>query len=294
MTEPPDRARLSRDFAWIGLAYALAIALGCAAAWLLRDRGPFVAVGVADVVGTVVVFAVSRAFDNSSVYDIYWSVAPMAIASGLYLFPAPGVSPVRRTLVLALVLGWGARLTWNWIRGWTGMKHEDWRYVDLREQTKGMYWVASFFGLHLFPTLITFLGGLAMLPAMTYGRDPLSILDFVAIAVTAGGAVLEATADEQLRRFRLANPRPGRIFADGVWSWCRHPNYLGEMLFWWGLFLFGFAADVKAWWMIVGPLSVTGLIAGISVRMIDRRSLARRPGYAEHMKRLPAFLPKIF
>ena len=108
-----------------------------------------------------------------------------------------------------------------------------------------------------------------------------------------GGALLEATADAQLRKFRLNDHTPGQIFADGLWSLCRHPNYLGEMLFWWGLFLFGFAADVSAWWMLVGPLSVTGLIAGISVRMIDQRSLARRPGYAEHMERIPAFFPRI-
>jgi steroid 5-alpha reductase family enzyme len=66
------------------------------------------------------------------------------------------------------------------------------------------------------------------------------------------------------------------------------------MLFWWGLCLFGIAADGGAWWTLFGPLSVTALIAGISVRMIDQRSVARRPGYAEHMKNVPAFIPRFF
>lgn len=295
MDEPRSESARRRDLAWVAFAYVVAIAAGGVTAWLLRARAPWIAVLAADVVGTVVIFGFSRAFDNSSLYDAYWSVAPMAIAGGLFAFGhEPGVSHVRRTLVLVLVMAWGARLTWNWVRGWTGMGHEDWRYVDLRKQTGSLYWPASFFGLHLFPTVVTYLGGLAMFPAMIYGKDRLSIVDFAALFVMGGGALLEATADAQLRKFRLSNTTPGRIMADGLWSLCRHPNYLGEMLFWWGLFLFGFAADATSWRFVVGPLAVTGLIAGVSVRMIDKRSVERRPDYAAHMKRLPAFLPRIW
>ncbi len=278
----------------MGFAYVVAIAAGGAVAWALRGKPLWLSIAAADFAGTVVIFGFSRALDNSSVYDAYWSIAPMAIATGLFFFTGPvGGSSARRFLVLLLVLGWGARLTWNWIRSWTGLDHEDWRYVDLRQKTGSLYWLASFFGLHLFPTVITYLGGLAMFPSLSTGRDPLSIVDGAAVVIMGGGALLEATADAQLRKFRLQNRSPGQIFAEGLWSLCRHPNYLGEMLFWWGLFLFGFAADASSWWMVVGPLGVTGLIAGISVRMIDQRSLARRPGYAEHMKRIPAFFPRI-
>ena len=289
----PERAARVRGLVWVGLAYVIATAAGGEIAWLLRGQPLWLDLLAADLAATVVIFGFSRVFDNSSVYDIFWSIAPMVIATGLYFFAMkPGVPHARSTLVLALVLAWGARLTWNWIRTWSGLHHEDWRYVDMRRTTGSLYWVASFFGLHLFPTAITYLGGLALLPAIAYGRDRLSIIDIAAAAVTAGGILLEGTADEQLRKFR-AKGSGGRIMADGLWSLCRHPNYLGEMLFWWGLFLFGFAADASAWWAIVGPISVTGLIAGISVRMIDKRSVERRPGYAEHMRRLRAFIPRI-
>ena len=39
---------------------------------------------------------------------------------------------------------WAVRLTWNWARGWTGLGHEDWRYVDIRSATGALYWPASF------------------------------------------------------------------------------------------------------------------------------------------------------
>ena len=49
----------------------------------------------------------------------------------------------RQALVLALVLAWGVRLTANWLRGWRGLGHEDWRYVQMRGQTGGAYWLGS-------------------------------------------------------------------------------------------------------------------------------------------------------
>jgi steroid 5-alpha reductase family enzyme len=77
-----------------------------------------------------------------------------------------------------------------------------------------------------------------------------------------------------------------------LWARCRHPNYLGEISFWWGLYLFGLAGDRHAWaWTLVGPLWITIMFATISIPLIDRRSLARRPGYAEHIRRIPALLP---
>ena len=117
-----------------------------------------------------------------------------------------------------------------------------------------------------------------------FGHTPLGILDGAALVVTAGAIILETVADEQLRAFRLAPATPGRILDTGVWSLCRHPNYLGELTFWWGLYLFGLAADPSWWWAFVGPLAITLMFARVSVRLIDKRSLARRPGYGEHIE----------
>ena len=295
MADEADSAARAKGFLLIIVAYLVAAVVGCLATWALRHQSLVLAVAVGDVAATVAMFGFSLAFNNSSFYDIYWSIAPMLIATGLFRFaPHDDLSTPRRVIVLALVLIWGARLTWNWIRSWGGLHHEDWRYVDLRKKTGNRYWLASFFGLHLLPTVVTFLGGLAMFPVFASGVQSFNLIDGVATVLTVSAIALEGTADEQLRRFRKTNRVAGKIMDEGLWSLCRHPNYLGEMLFWWGLALFGIAADSGAWWTILGPISVTGLIAGISVRMIDERSKERRPGYAEHMKNVPAFIPRAF
>jgi steroid 5-alpha reductase family enzyme len=63
------------------------------------------------------------------------------------------------------------------------------------------------------------------------------------------------------------------------------------MSFWWGLFLFGFSANTSYWWTIIGPISMTVMFHLASIPMLDQRSLQRRPGYAEHMRRVNAVLP---
>ena len=246
----------------------------------------------ADVAATLAVFAFSVAFRNSSFYDAYWSVAPIAIASyWLVSARSIGVDPTRQTLVLALVTAWGVRLTWNWARGWSGLGHEDWRYVDLQQKTGGAYWMVSFGGIHMMPTLLVFAGCLALYPSLSVGVRPFAPLDVLAAGVTGLAIWTEATADKQLLRFRRSKPGPGALLSTGLWSWSRHPNYLGEMGFWWGLWLFGVAADPGWWWTVIGPVSITVLFRFISLPMIENRMLERRPDFKAHQQRVSMVIP---
>jgi steroid 5-alpha reductase family enzyme len=240
---------------------------------------------VADIAGTLAIFAWSFAFRNSSFYDAYWSLAPLPIA--LYWTAAgSGAVGARQALVLALIAAWGARLTWNWARGWQGLAHEDWRYVDLRRKTGRAYWLVSFFGLHLIPTFWVFGGLLPVYAAVGVPGRPLGLLDLLAGLVAAGAIALEVAADEQLRRYRLSDPPPGEFLRTGLWAWSRHPNYLGEMGFWWGLWLFGLAAAPALWWALAGPVAITLMFRCVSLPMIEARMRERRPAWAEWAQRV--------
>lgn len=281
--------------AWVALAYLLALLAALFIHGRLSGQPAPVAIGAADLVATLVVFGFSMAFDNSSFYDPYWSVTPPLIALALICcHAAPEVPLSRQVPVIGVVTIWGVRLTWNWVRGWQGLGHEDFRYVDLREKTGRAYPLVSLFGLHLMPTVTVFLVCLPLLPVLARYNEahPLRVLDSLALSVAAGGVALETVADEQLRAFRRAGS-PGGILASGVWAYCRHPNYLGELGFWWGIYLLGLVADPGWWWTIVGPGWLTCLFVFFSVPLMDRRSLARRPGYAEHMARVPALVPRL-
>ena len=281
-----------RSFAIVGAAYAAALFAAIATGAVLGSDSPVLTVFAADLVATLVIFGSSVWLANSSMYDAYWSAAPPLIA--LYwasALPGSQADPGRQALVLVLVFAWGIRLTWNWARGWPGLHHEDWRYRQLRENEIAPYWLVSLTGIHYFPTLQVFLACLPLYAALAIGSAPLGPLDLIAAIVTAGAIALEAAADEQLRRFSLT-AREGEICERGLWAWMRHPNYLGEILFWWGLWLFGVAAAPGWYWSVIGPLAITAMFLWVSIPMLERRNLARRPGYAEVMKRVPALLPR--
>jgi steroid 5-alpha reductase family enzyme len=157
----------------------------------------------------------------------------------------------------------------------------------MRKLTGTAYWWASAFGLHLFPTVIMFLGTVPAYSAFTAAKG-FGPLDVLAALVTLGAIALETLADEQLRQFRT---RPSAAVCNvGVWRYSRHPNYFGEIAFWVGLWLFGVAAGAPLW-TVIGPLAMVGLFNFASIPLMERHLLGRRAGYPEHMKRTSKLLP---
>lgn len=255
----------------------------------LRDLHPLVSTLIADLVATVGVFLSSLLLRNSSMYDAYWSVIPPLLA---WAFAAEGADvPVGRTVLLMVALGvWAVRLTANWARGWSGLAHEDWRYVMLRKDAKVPPWIIDFSGVHLYPTLQVWVACLGMYAALTLGNNALGALDWVAAAVIVCAATVQFVADEQMRAHRRRGvSEPCR---SGLWSLSRHPNYFGEATVWWGIWMFGVAGNPASWWWtLIGPVTMTGLLRGASTPMMDKRSLERRPGYDVIMRELPAMAP---
>jgi short-subunit dehydrogenase/steroid 5-alpha reductase family enzyme len=274
--------------AFVAAAYVVALVVALIVGRAAAGLHPIWIAAVADLAATLVVFAFSVALDNSSVYDPYWSVAPLPI--GVYWASTGGAGP-RQLVILALLAIWGARLTANWALRWRGPADEDFRYVEIRAKTGKAYWPASLASIHVLPTAWVFLGLVPVFPALT--RPGFVILDVAATLITGLAIAIETVADRQLRRY-LRSPRDKDGILDrGLWAACRHPNYLGEILFWWGLFLFGVAASPKWMWSVVGPLSITLLFVLVSVPWMDRRMLSRHPAWAEHMKKTPALLPRL-
>jgi steroid 5-alpha reductase family enzyme len=271
------------------LAAVVSVVLTAAAGY----EAPIVQLAVADVVATLVVFGFSVRYDNSSVYDAYWSVAPIVLVSYLaWIGASLSAAPIRVGLVVALVWFWGVRLTHNWARGWTGFAHEDWRYRDIRAKSGRHYWLVSLLGIHLFPTVVVFLGCLPIFVVMLEPGRPLNWIDGLATLVTGAAVGLELVADNSLRDYTLQRKRPGESMSEGIWAWSRHPNYFGEISFWWGLWLFGVAAlGVGRWWMISGAVAVTMLFNVVSIPLIERRMAARRVDYGEVQSRVSRLLP---
>lgn len=272
----------------VAAAYVVALA-GAALTLQALAHGPsLAAMAAASLVATAIIFAGSLALRNSSLFDPYWSVIPIAMV--LAWLPLSEGSTTRTAMLAPLVGAWGLRLTWNWARGWRGFGHEDWRYERIRMRTGRAYWPVSALGIHGFPALLVFLGMLPVYGAITSPRS-LGWLDLLAFAVTAFAIAWETLADEQLHRFRRDPANAGRTLTSGLWRSTRHPNYFGEILFWFGLALFALAAGRAEWWNYLGVIAMVALFRCISLPLIDARMLERRPDYAARFATVNALLP---
>lgn len=175
------------------------------------------------------------------------------------------------------VLIWSCRLTWNFWRGWDG-GYEDWRYANLRRQWPTLYWGISFCGVHLMPTLLVWMGCLPIYYRRVGGLW--SFQDFLGGVVMASAIALETVADAQLHHFRRTRRSPSEVLRSGVWSWCRHPNYAGEICLWLGLACL--LGDLFAWQSWVGSIAMITLFTFISIPLIEAKLKANKPAYEEY------------
>ena len=295
---------MKRDYSkWCSIALITAIyVLAGVAGWLLFEAlsanpltaNPLLRLFCADVLATIVVWAFGLLYENVSVYDPYWSVFPPVV----FLLWAcyTGVWSLPVILLLIASWYWGWRLTRNWVITFKGIAHEDWRYTKYRSQHPLVFHAINLFGLNMVPTLVVFV---AMLPGLklfettnplttnplttnplTTNPLTLALLAFGFI-VCLSSATIQLIADKQIHDFRAANP--GKYCNVGLWKHGRHPNYFGEIQFWWGIWIM-YAALNGIDMFIGGPIAMTALFVGISIPLMEKRQLANKPGYAEYRK----------
>ena len=268
---------------WTSIALIAAIYLlaGVIGAFVFFSRPSILALFLADVVATIVVWAFGLLYENVSVYDPYWSVFP-PIAFLLWAFYAGWSLPVILLLIASWYWGW--RLTRNWVITFKGIGHEDWRYTKYRSLHPALFHLINFFGLNMVPTLVVFA---AMLPGLKLyeaegGLSTLSvavlILGFIVCLIAP---TIQLIADKQSHDFRAAHP--GEVCNVGLWKHGRHPNYFGEILFWWGIWIM-YVPFGGIDWYVLGPIAMTALFLGISIPLMEHRQLANKPGYAEYKK----------
>ncbi len=239
---------------------------------------------LADVGATVLVFAFSTLLGNASVYDPYWSVFPVAAIATASL--GQPLTPLNAAH-LAVIGLWGVRLTANWAYTFHSLNDQDWRYTMLKEKTGAWYPAVSFLGIHLMPTLIVYGCSLPALLAVQW-RLKGDLLSFFFVLMSLGAVVLQGVADAQMHAFRREHR--GRLIRSGLWTWSRHPNYLGEILMWWGIGLSTVQAARGDGWLLAGALANTLLFLFVSIPMADRRQ-ARKEGYAAYRDSTRMLLP---
>ena len=226
---------------------------------------------------------------DASIVDRFWGLAFLVIASAARTF-SDGFDG-RACLALALTAVWGIRLSIHITARNLG-HGEDYRYRAMRR-----YWGAKFplvslvtvFGLQALLAWIVSLPTQAAISAQS--PDHFTLLDAAGLLTWIVGFAFETLGDWQLRRFKSDPASKGRTMDRGLWRYTRHPNYFGDALLWWGLWLL--AGSTGAWWTAVGPALMTFLLVRVSgVSLLEVQLRKNKPDYEAYCSRTSAFLPR--
>lgn len=261
-----------------------------------------------DFIATIVTFLFSVILVNSSVYDAYWSLTPMVMS--IWLFVYYEAFSGMQILFLIVFNIWSVRLTLNWVHVFTDFSYEDWRYRKFRDETPAFFWpIVNFWGIHMMPTLVVFAG---MLPLFVIARDDIGVLSIPGMVVILLGVVLEYFADRTMHTFLeqgksdaeqaptteehyvedaeelldLDEDKPTNkgVCTVGLWRYSRHPNYLGEILVWLGVYLAMLPDAMDYWYYGVGFVAVAILFNVVSIPLMEKRQMRRREDYVNYKK----------
>ncbi len=232
-------------------------------------------------------FALAIAFKRNDLADTAWGLGFVLVAAVALI--KSGGDNGRMVLAFILVLLWGLRLAIHIFTRNRG-KSEDSRYREWREQWGKAWLVQSYFKVFIFQGFLL----LAVIaPVYFIAANPFSgwsWLDLSGFIFWLVGFYFEAMGDWQLRRFTADPANRGKVMDRGLWRYSRHPNYFGEVLMWWGIFIMSLSLP-DAWPGLIGPALITYLILFISGIPLLEKRYANDPAYGGYKKRTSVFFP---
>ena len=181
---------------------------------------------------------------------------------------------------------WGIRLTYNWVKRFKGFGDQDWRYIMIKDKAPKLWFITNFGGINMMPTIIVFA---AMIPAynIIFSSGSINILAYVGLLLAIIAAGLQLLSDTDMEKHRENGTG---IIDTGLWKYSRHPNYLGEVLFWWSIFIMqlGYMPDLVSG---IGAVLMSLLFIFISIPMMENYLKGKYPDYTEYKNRVPMLLP---
>lgn len=236
----------------------------------------------------LLVWSISLAVRDVSIVDIAWGLGFVLIAWTTFLLFEG--HPSRKLLIVSLVTIWGLRLAGY--LAWRNIgKGEDYRYRKMRARFGKSFAFTSLFIVFGVQGVVMWVVSLPVQAGQVVASGSgLTWLDALGAGVWAVGLFFESVGDFQLARFKADPANEGHVMDRGLWRYTRHPNYFGDFVVWWGLYLIALAGG--AWWSFVGPLVMSVFLMRVSgVTLLERNLKQRRPGYEEYVRRTSAFFP---
>jgi steroid 5-alpha reductase family enzyme len=233
----------------------------------------------------ILLWLLSLWLQDASIVDIFWGLGFVMVA--LVTFAVTDRGP-RAVALSALTTLWGLRLA-AYLAWRNHGKGEDPRYAAMRAHRGESFWWFSFVSVFSLQGAVMWLISLPIQVGQI-DESPLGVLSFAGLVFWTIGFLFESIGDYQLARFKSDPVNDGKVMDRGLWRYTRHPNYFGNAMIWWGLFLV--AVSTSTIWLVVSPLLMTFLLLKVSGVALLKRSLkSRSPQYCDYVDRTSPFVP---
>lgn len=247
---------------------------------------PFIVAAIAIASFMLAMWVISLVIGDVSIVDIGWGAGFVIVAWATAA--AAGTWSTVAVMLVAATTVWGLRLALY--LAWRNLGHgEDRRYARMRERRGPAFRWQSLYVVFGLQGAIMWIVSLPQQATADATADP-GVLSWAGIVVWVVGVAWETTADVQLARFKADPANRGTVLDRGVWRWSRHPNYFGDAVAWWGMYLV--AASAGGWWTVVSPVVMTFLLMRVSgVTLLERDLTRTKPAYEAYVASTNAFVP---
>ena len=225
----------------------------------------------------IIFFIPSFILKTEKLYDLIGSTTYIIITSIAYL--SVENKTTTDTILFLFVIIWGIRLgTYLFKR--IQRDREDVRFEKAK---RNFFWFLQYWmGQALWVSITSCAAVIAILKPE---NNFLTIYGYIGIMIWILGFTLEVFADQQKNSFKKNQNTNKKFISTGLWSRSRHPNYLGEIGFWFGIYFMGVSSGFAPFWIIICPLLMLALFVFVSCPMMDQRSLKNRSDYKDYMEK---------
>jgi len=238
----------------------------------------------------VLVWLLSLLLRDAGIVDIFWGLGFVLIAAVTSI--ADSGYSTRAALIAGLTALWGFRLAGHLYLRWRREAAEDRRYAAMRAKRGPAFWWQSLYIVFGLQAAIMFIVSLPVqFGIMSETPARLTVADAVGTTLVLVGLAFEAVGDAQLAAFKADPANRGKVMDKGLWAWTRHPNYFGDAVVWWGLFVIA-ASSPALWWTAIGPAVMTWFLVNVAGKALLERGLRKsRPGSDDYVRRTSGFIP---
>ncbi|NTW62067.1 DUF1295 domain-containing protein [Candidatus Saccharibacteria bacterium] len=238
---------------------------------------------IAILVFQTVIFAYIRRKNRYDVADVIW--APSILVGFLSSVPIYPDFKWKNIVVAVLVLVWAFRLSYHIYRRFISKNEMDERYIKLIgvKPRPPVIYLKVFVVQSLMASIIS----------LTFIALPYADLNVWALAfgviVWLVGFTIESLADNQLAKHIKYSHE---IMKDGLWHYSRHPNYFGEIMQWWGLWIVSVGSGL-VWLAVIGPITITYLIIFVSGIPMLEKHMSTKSGWEKYKEETPVLIPRL-